>query len=373
VINKAKNVAIRAWARLLTAFLSLSPRSKNLLGYAIALSIIAFVTWGISVDEVVKALGRAKLYLFIPARVSSLLCFFFGECLLFSLLFSYFNVRVTFREMLPVNAAQYFLQVINAAVAGGALVAFLHRRKGVPWLAGGCMMIFQALLDIQVMAWIYLAGILLVPSFPLQTAWYYPALVIAGLWVFAGFWMRGQPRSPLLRWLYSRTSFAAFRQARLYHYLILMAIRVPIFLVQCVAFYLQMISFNVHVTLAQVIAATPAIMLLTALPIVPVGLGTDQAVMVYGFHAYGSKADLLSMSLATNAMGILFRLALGLSSAGVFARELTEGVEATEPLAPDTSTSHEPRLKSPSSMKHSSRGGTEDYGEEQGHARALES
>jgi uncharacterized membrane protein YbhN (UPF0104 family) len=327
---EAKALAARATTRLLAAFSRLSARTKNLLAYAVALAIVVFVARGISFEELGQALGRANLYLFIPARVCSFSCFFFGETLLFSWLFSYFNARIGYREMLPANAAQYFLQVVNAAVAGGALVAFMHRRKGVPWLAGGCTMIFQALLDFQVMAWIALAGALFVPSFPLQTSWYYPALVIIALWVWAGFWMRGRPRSPMLRWFYDRPSFSAFRQARLHHYAVLMAIRMPIFLVQCLSFYLQMISFNIHVTLGQAIASTPAIMLVTALPIVPVGLGTDQAVMVYGFRAYGAKADLLGMSLATNAMGMIFRLALGLSSAGAFARELADEVQTTE-------------------------------------------
>lgn len=330
MIRKIKNFAARVLGRLSAGFSNLSPRSKNLIAYGLALAIVAFVARGVSASELGDALGRARLSIFIPARIVSFLCFFFGETLLFSLLFTFFNARITFREMLPANAAQYFLQVVNAAVAGGALVAFLHRRKGVPWLAGGCTMIFEALLDFQVMAWIALFGTLLVPEFPLRVPWYYPALAIAGLWLLAGFWMSGRPRSPILQWLYDRPSFGAFRKARLRHYLVLMSIRLPIFLVQCVSFYLQMISFNIHVTLGQVIASTPAIMLITALPIVPVGLGPDQAVMVYGFRGYGSQADLLGMALATNMMGMMFRLILGIGSAGTFARELAEEVQTAE-------------------------------------------
>ncbi|GEM_PF-481373 len=311
-------------ARLSGAFERLSPRARNFLAYGLALAIVFVVAYGISLGQVLGALRRANLYLFLPARILSFLCFFFGETLLYSRLFSYFNAPISYSEMLPANAAQYFLQVVNAAVAGGALVAFIHRRKKVPWLAAGCTMIFQTLIDFQLMAWMALFGTVLVPSFPYKVAWYYPAMVIVVLWAFAGFWRLGPTRWRLLRWFYERPSWDSFRKARLRHYLTLGAIRAPIFLVQGVSFYLQMVAFNIHVPLAQVLAATPSIMILTALPIVPVGLGADQAVMVHGFRGYGSKADLLAMSLASNAMGIVFRLLLGLTSAGTFAKELAE-------------------------------------------------
>jgi hypothetical protein len=37
--------------------------------------------------------------------------------------------EISFREMLPANAAVYFLQLVNSAVAGTALVMFMNRRN----------------------------------------------------------------------------------------------------------------------------------------------------------------------------------------------------------------------------------------------------
>ena len=62
---------------------------------------------------------------------------FVGETFLFSRLFSYVHERTGFRELMPVNAATYFLQLVNMAVAGGAMVLFLNRRKQVHWLDVG--------------------------------------------------------------------------------------------------------------------------------------------------------------------------------------------------------------------------------------------
>src|SRR5262249_52680344 len=118
--------------------------------YAAAFLMIGSVAHGVSLAHLLDSFSVANLWMFIPASVGSFTVWFVGETFLFATLFSYFHNRTSFREMLPANAAQYFLQLINTAVAGTALVMFMNRRKGVDWLTGGCTLIFQALLDLQI-------------------------------------------------------------------------------------------------------------------------------------------------------------------------------------------------------------------------------
>lgn len=82
-----------------------------------------------------------------------MLCWLVGETFLFSRLFSYFHVRTTFREMLSADAMQEFLQIIDMIVASTAIVAFANRCKKVPFLAAGCTMQVQGVVDLQVIAW----------------------------------------------------------------------------------------------------------------------------------------------------------------------------------------------------------------------------
>ncbi|HEY2107012.1 MAG TPA: hypothetical protein VGH29_14540, partial [Candidatus Binataceae bacterium] len=169
-----------------------------------AFAIIWYLARGMAPAQLLHNFSMANLWLFVPASLGSFMVWFGGETLLFACLFSYFHTRISFREMLPANAAQYFLQLVNSAMGGTALVMFMNRRKGVPWLAGGCTLIFQALLDFQIMAVMALTAAVLEPGSIIHRYWYLPATVLAGLLLNTCFWMRGRPGSRLGRWFYDR-------------------------------------------------------------------------------------------------------------------------------------------------------------------------
>lgn len=304
--------------------------TRNLFAYATAIAVVLFVARHTSIASLMGSLYHANLRLFIPVSIAAFGCWYLSETFLFAKLFGYFHGRTTFRELLLPNAAQYFLQIVNAVVAGGAMVFFIHRRKGVSWMAGMCTMLFQMFIDFQVLAWMALAATLLVRGSPLSLPWYYPALVLGTTWLVTLFWLRGRPRSRLGQWLYDRPSMSSFREARLYHYVTLMLIRAPIFIVQGLVLFLEMKSFRVQVPLDYVMAATPAILFLTSLPITPAGLGSEQAVLAIGFAAFAPRSALLALSLAISATSILFRMMLGIGAAGIFAREVSGAARAGE-------------------------------------------
>ncbi|MGH9355636.1 MAG: lysylphosphatidylglycerol synthase transmembrane domain-containing protein [Terriglobia bacterium] len=303
---------------------------RRLLAYGLAASIIFFLARGIPLQQFASAIRHANAPLFLLACLGSLVFWFLGENILLSKLFSYFHTPTSFREMLPGNAAQYFLQAINQVAGGTALVLFMRRRKGVPLFSGGATMVFLALIDLQVMALMGLVAAILVPDSLLGHAWLYPAAMAAGLALVAWFWRRGRPSSVLARWVYDRPSLESFRQARLSHYVRLILIRAPIFVMQGVMLYVMLISFGTHVPFRQVMAFEPVELFLAALPITPAGLGVLQAALIFGFHAYGSRAILLTTGLAISTMGIILRLLLGLGSAGALARDL---IRNPEPVA----------------------------------------
>ncbi len=292
--------------------------------YALALGIIWYLARGIAPAQLLGGFSMADLRVFIPASAGCFLIWFIGETFLFATLFSYFHTRTSFREMLPANAAQYFLQLVNTAVAGTALVMFMNRRKGVPWLAGGCTLIFQALSDFQIMAAMALLAAVADPGSLSRKFWYVAALVLGPLLLNTWFWMRGRPKSRAARWIYDRPSMHCFRIARPVHYLRLAGIRTAIFLAYGVMLYFQIRGFRIKVHPSDVFAFLPAVLLFDGLPITPVGLGPVQAILVTGFQAYASRARLLAMALSISFMNIAFQAPLGLGSAGAFAREVTD-------------------------------------------------
>ena len=288
-----------------------SARTKTLLAYASAGAIIWFVSRGIPLAAMTNAIGHAHLALFLCTSAGALAVWLLGETLLFSRLFTYFHRRTGFREVLIPNATQYFLQIVNLAVAHSAMILLLSRRKGVPLLTAGCTMLFQGFVDFQVLVLMALAGLALTPSFPVRGTSLYLFAVLATLCLASWFWMRGRPASSLARYVYDLPAMSAFRRARPWHYIRLVALRAPIFALQGLVLYLQMLAFHIHVPIGLVLALTPLIMLVTSIPLTPVGLGSEQAAILLCFHSFGTRADLLALSLAVSLTNLIFRMALG--------------------------------------------------------------
>jgi uncharacterized membrane protein YbhN (UPF0104 family) len=304
---------------------------RQALAYGLALTIIAILARGISAGEFLHVLREAHGWWFLFACLGSFAFWFLGDTISLARLFTYFHVRTTFREMLSANTAQYFLQTINHVAGGTALAVFMRRNKGVPIVSAGCSMMFLGLIDFLVMGLMGLAAAILVPGCLLASEWYYPAALTGGICLFVWFWLRGRPSWAILRWVYELPSLASFRSAAISHYLKLMLIRAVVFTGEAFMLYVQLRSFRVHVPLIQVLAFEPAELFLSALPITPAGLGVLQAVLILGFHFYGSRATLLTMGLAISTMGIALRLPLGLSAAGSLTRDAV-GAQGTELL-----------------------------------------
>lgn len=305
---RSLDAALGSLSRL---YANTSARTKTFLAYAGAGAIIWFVSRGIPLAAMTNAISHAHLALFLATTAGALTFWLLGETLLFSRLFTYFHRRTGFGEVLIPNATQYFLQVVNLAVAHGAMILLLSRRKGFPLLTAGCTMLFQGFVDFQVLVLMALAGLALAPSFPLRgTAWYLIAIILA-LWLASWFWMRGRPASSWARYVYDLPAMSAFRRARPWHYIRLVALRAPIFALQGLVLYLQMLAFHIHVPIGLVVALTPLIMLVTSIPLTPVGLGSEQAAILLCFHSFGTRADLLALSLAVSLTNLVFRMALG--------------------------------------------------------------
>ena len=142
--------------------------AQNLVTYAVAAAIIWYAARRVSWSQVVDASSHATFWLFVVASLGGFLCWFIGETILYSRLFSYFHGPTRSRELLPTMAAVYFLQIINSYVASGAYVLFLHARKRVPWITGVCTLLFQTYVDVMLLAILSLFAIAVVPTSPIR-------------------------------------------------------------------------------------------------------------------------------------------------------------------------------------------------------------
>ncbi|MGB8681813.1 MAG: lysylphosphatidylglycerol synthase domain-containing protein [Candidatus Binatus sp.] len=314
-----RRVDTQSWARRIDLNVRLAARKpliQNLIAYAIAAAIVCFAARGVSLRQVVNATSHATLWLFIVASLGGFLCWFLGETVLYSRLFSYFHGSTGSIELLPTMSAVYFLQIVNSYVASGAFVLFLHARKRAPWIMAGCTLLFQAYLDAMLLAALALFAIALVPTSPIRLGLNYAAGVVsAGCFIASFFLLWGKRLSTgnWLRWIYDRPSMASFRTAQPSQYFKLLGIRFLIVLGSGVALYGQFVSFHIGVSLAQTLAMTPFIVAVGNSALSPGGIGTTQLVFTLAFARFASKNDLFALSLAVTAFNFLVRVPMGLA------------------------------------------------------------
>jgi uncharacterized membrane protein YbhN (UPF0104 family) len=294
--------------------------------YAISGGVIWYESRGINLHKEITDLASANLWLFVPATLASFLIWFLGENLLFARMFTHFHGRTRFMEVLPATAAEFFLQAINSLLANGALLVFLARRKRVPWITATYTMAFFGFLDgILFSLLIALVGIA-VPDSPLAGWSPYGACAFVVFLLIAAWWMWREPARGFEKWLRNRPSLHAFRKANLAIYAELLGIRFAIVAPQAFLFWLSLRAFQLRPPLWQVIATFPAMTATSGAPMTPAGLGPVQAVALYGLRPFAPKGELLAALLSIGVIQLLYRLPLGLGSAGlVVSRVLHSG------------------------------------------------
>jgi uncharacterized membrane protein YbhN (UPF0104 family) len=322
----------------------LSPRLKiigeDILVYGIAAAIIWYESLGLSYQKEIHDLADANLWWFVPATVVSFLIWFLGENLLFARLFTHFHKRTDYGEMLAGTAAFYFLQAANVLLADGTLMVFLHHRKRVPWVASGFTMAYFGFLDGIVFAFTIAAAGILVTNSPVHAYVPYSTATLAFFLLIAAWWLWRKPRYRLEKWVYNHPSLVAFRKATPAIYGELLLIRFLIIVPQGLLLWICLTSFHLNIPLVQVWAESPIILLAAASPITPAGLGPLQAVAVHVFARYAPEAKVMAAMLAFSILHLLYRLPLGLGSAGVFVHTVLES--AGVPEEPEDAESSEP-------------------------------
>ena len=300
---------------------------QNLVAYAIAAAIISYAARGLSWTQVVEATRHATLWLFVVASLGGFLCWFVGETVLYSRLFSFFHGPTGMFEVLPTMVAVAFLQIVNTYIAGGALVLFLHARKRVPWVMGGCTLMFQGYVDTMLLATLSLFAIALVPTSPIRVGLAYAAGVLGAGCLIASFWLSWGARlrtGGWLRWLYDQTSMASFRTAQPLHYAKLFAVKFLIVLGAGFALHGQLVSFHIGIPLTQTLALTPFIVAIGNAPLSPGGIGTTQLVFTLAFAQFAGREDLFALSVAVTAFNILVRIPMGLAMGAPLVEETVE-------------------------------------------------
>jgi hypothetical protein len=247
-------------------------------------------------------LGR---YLFASAVLLVLNCAADAVAMYYT--FGWFGCRVPYRELFVVRAATYLLAVVQYYVGQAAILAFLHQRKGVPFMRATGWILFISGINMGVLVLLAAVGL---AGGDARVPWLWMVPVGVGL-AALGY-------AALLVWRPSRlaqiTVFAPLFEMGIRGHIKATLVRLPHVLVLIVWHFLSLRWFGIQVPLFQALCLLPAVFFATALPISIQGLGLSQMAAVYFFvdYAPAGKAAVLAYSLAMTSVSLITQVAMGL-------------------------------------------------------------
>jgi hypothetical protein len=179
---------------------------------------------------------------------------------------NWFNVKIRYADILPIRASAYILSLLNEQVSKGAIAVYLNRRNGVPGWEVASSMIFLMFCEFySLILWATLGVLLLWGSFP-QAFHIIPWIALGALVFFALFqlFFSGKIGSGMA--LRDRPIFRAFRQAKVWHYAAVLALRAPLVLAGVVVYTLALRLFGGSVSYGQMLGYLPVIFFGAAMP-----------------------------------------------------------------------------------------------------------
>jgi hypothetical protein len=249
-------------------------------------------------------------------------------CLLFLLVdslvvwrvISWFNARLRYRDVLPIRASAYILSIVNEQVSKGAIALYLSRREGIPaWEVGSSMLFIMFCEYYYLLGWATLGVLLQWERFPaVFHAIPWVAAASAGFFVLFHLFFTG--RLAVGRALRERPVFRAFRQATVWHYAGVIALRSPAMLAAVVAYKLALGLFGVQASMRQMLGYLPVIFFGAATP----GPMHSVAIVLWVLLFPERPGEMTAFGFVQHNFFVLFNAAVGL----VFLRRATRALFA---------------------------------------------
>jgi hypothetical protein len=226
------------------------------------------------VAYLVKFFGAADWVYWLMLMIPYSIFFFLVDSHATWRVIRWFNApAIKLSNVLPLRASAYILSLVNEQVGKGAMSLYLLRRYDVPVWQALSSMIMLGMVEIYQLLIFSAVGVAIYYELVLQasTALPLPQILVSvylvalcyfplHLLYFSG---RLLPASTLR----DKPIFMAFRQARLSHYLLVVACKAPNLILAVMVYTLALELFQVNVNFGQMLAFLPVIFLSAALPL----------------------------------------------------------------------------------------------------------
>lgn len=259
-----------------------------------------------------QAMAKGHFAWFLPSMAAVMVVIYLADCMAVALTFTWFTAPLSFRDVLRIRGASYLLSVINYNLGQGAIVLFAKRAKGVSIKLGTGTVLL--LIGINLVVMLFLSGAALAVGAA-------PRAEALGPWVMGLLGAFGVYLA-LLAWKPSFLSkvelFQPILRAGIRGHVLAVLVRLPHLALVIFAHYLAMLAFDIRPPADAFFAYLPVMLLISALPIAPQGLGTAQVAAVFFFSSYApggvaeQEATALAYSLTASGTAVVFMLIVGL-------------------------------------------------------------
>jgi hypothetical protein len=255
-----------------------------------------------------EVFGRVAWGRWLALMIPYSLFFFLIDSLVVWRVVNWFNARVPYVDILPVRASTYILSILNEQVGKGVMAVYLNRRDGVPGWQVGSSMLFIMFCELVYLTFWATVGVSLRWD-ALPAVFHAIPAVAAGVFGFFALHLlyfsgRILPGSQLRE----REVLHAFRRARLWHYLTIVALRSPALLSAVVVYTLALRLFGVEVGFGEMLGYLPVIFFGAAVP----GPMRSVAITLWVTLFPAKAGELAAFGLVQHNFFIFFNAAIGL-------------------------------------------------------------
>jgi hypothetical protein len=179
---------------------------------------------------------------------------------------NWFNTKIRYADILPIRASAYILSLVNEQVSKGAIAVYLNRRDGVPgWEVGSSMLFMMFCEYYSLILWGALGAMLrwsaIQPVFHII-----PWIALGSLVFFAFFHLFFSGKIGEGIALRDRPIFRAFRLAKVWQYVAVIAMRAPLVIAGVVVYTLALRLFGGSVSFGEMLGYLPVIFFGAAMP-----------------------------------------------------------------------------------------------------------
>ncbi len=294
-------------------------RWKRVLPWIGSLLLMGYLAYAYDVAAAWEAMKSARLGWVLALWLSASILVYFVDTGCLWLLFDRLNGPVSYRGLLVIKGASYFLNVVNYAAASGGIAYMVWRRYRMPVLEVGSSVLFLNAVDLFalnlcVTIGLLLGGLTLPPPALQSLVWV--NIGIYCLYFGSMIYWNGGWDFLILGRLRTWSIFSAFDRAKLRIHAELIASRLLLLVIYVAMQYWALRLFDIAVPLGELLVYNSIITLVIIVPISIAGLGTSQMMMLAVYSDYGSDAQILAYSTASIVLFMVVRIAIGYACLG---------------------------------------------------------